>query len=353
MTTELIFFIGFCIVILLILFMDLELIGKGSHVVSVKESFIWTSVWVSIALGFYLFLLFYAEKLHGITNSEQLLLIEKKYAPFLKIIPGNFIASVDIYRKNLATEFITGYFVEYSLSVDNVFVIMMILGSFAVKEIYLKEVLFWGILGAIILRGIFIFTGSALVQRFDWILLLFGAFLLYQGLKIFIRRNREDVTEPHNHWLFKYLSMHFPIQNQYSGSHFVIRQSKKLFFTPLLVVLIMVEFTDLIFAFDSIPAVFAVTRDPLIVFFSNIFAIIGLRSLFFLLRKVVHMFHYLKIGIAFLLMFIGIKLLLHTWLYNIGFKTIYSLYIIILILALSIGASLLFPINKDKPSIDL
>jgi tellurite resistance protein TerC len=353
MTTEFAFFIGFCFLILIILFIDLKLIGKNSHVISLKESLIWTSVWVSVAIGFYIFLMFHAEKLHGITNPDQLLLVEKKYAPFLKIIPGNFIESLDNYRKNLATEFITGYFVEYSLSIDNIFVIMMILGSFAVKEMFYKEVLFWGILGAIILRGIFIFTGSALVQRFDWVLLIFGAFLLYQGIKIFIYRNKEEETEPHNHWLFKYLSRHFPIQNQYSGSHFIIRQNRKLFFTPLLVVLVMVEFTDLVFAFDSIPAIFAVTRDPFIVFFSNIFAIIGLRSLFFLLRKVVHKFHYLKVGIAFLLMFIGIKLLFHTWLYFIGFKTIYSLYIILFILATSIGASLLFPKKKEIPTIDI
>jgi len=343
MTTEIIFFIGFSILILGILFIDLKVVGKNSHVVSIKESLIWTSIWVSVAVGFYILLIYHAEKLHGINSLEQLLLVEKKYAPFLKIIPGNFTESLDIYRNNLATEFITGYFVEYSLSIDNIFVIMMILSSFAVKEIYYKEVLFWGILGAFVLRGIFIFTGSALVQRFDWVLLIFGAFLLYQGVKIFINRNKEEVTEPHNHWLFKYLSRHFPISSHYSGSQFALYQNKKLFFTPLLIVLVMVEFTDLVFAFDSIPAVFAVTRDPFMVFFSNIFAIIGLRSLFFLLRKVVYMFHYLKVGISGLLMFIGFKLLLHSWLYNIGFKTIYSLYIILFILLASIGASILFP----------
>lgn len=343
MTTEIEFFIGFSILILTILFIDLKVVGKNSHVVSIKESLIWTSIWVSIAVGFYFFLIYHAEKLHGISSLEQLLLVEKKYAPFLKIIPGRFNESIDIYRSNLATEFITGYFVEYSLSIDNIFVIMMILISFAVKEIFYKEVLFWGILGAFVLRGIFIFAGSALVQKFDWVLLIFGAFLLYQGVEIFIQRNKDDVTEPHNHWLFKFLSRHIPISNQYAGSQFTLYQNKKLFFTPLLIVLVLVEFSDLVFAFDSIPAVFAVTRDPFMVFFSNIFAIIGLRSLFFLLRKVVHMFHYLKVGIAILLMFIGIKLLLHSWLYDIGFKTIYSLYVILVILMASIGASLLFP----------
>jgi tellurite resistance protein TerC len=213
--------------------------------------------------------------------------------------------------------------------------------------------LFWGILGAFILRAIFIFAGSALVQRFDWILLIFGAFLLYQGIKIFIHRNKAEETEPHNHWLVKYLSSHFPVSQQFAGSRFTIRENRKLFITPLLVVLIMIEFTDLVFAFDSIPAVFAVTRDPFMVFFSNIFAIIGLRSLFFLLRKVVHMFHYLKVGIAFLLMFIGLKLLFHSWLYEVGFKTIYSLYIILFIISASIGVSIIFPVKKEKPTIDI
>jgi len=353
MSTEFFFFSGFCTLILAILFIDLKLIGRKSHVISLKESLIWTSVWVSVAIGFYILLLFHGEKLHGIKDLNQLLHIEKLYAPFLKIIPGEFAESLNIYRSNLATEFITGYFVEYSLSIDNVFVIMMILSSFSVKEMYFKEVLFWGILGAFLLRAFFIFVGSALVQRFDWILLIFGAFLLYQGIKIFIHRNKEEETEPHNHWLVKYLSTHFRVTKQFEGSRFMVRENKKLFITPLLIVLIMIEFTDLVFAFDSIPAVFAVTRDPFMVFFSNIFAIIGLRSLFFLLRKVVHMFHYLKVGIAFLLMFIGLKLLFHSFLYNIGFKTIYSLYIIVFILAASIVASILFPVKKEKPTIDI
>jgi tellurite resistance protein TerC len=353
MTTEQVFFLSFCFLILVILFIDLTIIGKNSHIISMKESLIWTSVWVSIAIVFYFILMYYGEKLHGIRDLTQLHLVENKYAPFLKIIPGNLAESLDAYRKNLATEFITGYFVEYSLSIDNVFVIMMILSSFAVKEKYYKEVLFWGILGAIVLRGIFIFTGSALVQRFDWVLLIFGAFLIFQGVKIFVHRNREEETEPQNHWLVKYLSKHIPIQKQYEGSSFFIKENKKIFFTPLIIVLVMVEFSDLVFAFDSIPAVFAVTRDPFMVFFSNIFAIIGLRSLFFLLRKVIHMFHYLKVGIAFLLMFIGVKLLLHSWLYVIGFKTIYSLYIIILILVTSIGASIIFPVKKEKPTLDI
>ncbi len=353
MSSEMIFFGGFCILILAILFFDLMVVGRKDHIISFKESLLWTSVWVSVAILFYLLLLFHAEKLHGITNLQNLMAVEKKYAPFLKIIPGNYIESLDIYRKNLGAEFITGYFVEYSLSIDNIFVIMMILSSFAVNEKYFKHVLFWGILGALVLRGIFIFAGSALVQRFEWILMIFGAFLVYQGIKIFIQRNKEEVTEPHNHWLVKYLSNHFPIYKRYVRGHFFVRKDRKTYLTPLLLVLILIEFTDLIFAFDSIPAIFSVTRDPFVVFFSNIFAIIGLRSLFFLLRKVVHMFHYLKIGIAFLLAFIGIKLLLHEWLYAAGFKTIYSLYIILATLLISILASVIIPQKKITPTMDV
>jgi tellurite resistance protein TerC len=333
----------FSLGVLAILLIDLLVIGRHSHVVSFKESLIWTSVWVSLALLFYVFLRYHAEKLHGVTSMEQLIAVASRYAPSLVIPPDDFINALDIYRKNLSMEFITGYLVEYSLSIDNIFVIMMILSAFAVSEKYYKSVLFWGILGAIVLRCIFIFAGSALIQRFEWILLLFGAFLIYSGIKIFLERNKEEKTEPQNHWLVKWLSSHVPVYKRYVTGHFFIRFKGKLYITPLFIVLMMVEFTDLIFAFDSIPAIFAITRDPFIVFFSNIFAIIGLRSLFFLLMRVVTLFHYLKVGVAFLLVFVGIKLLAHNWLEYIGFKTSYSLIIILSILALSILASVLFP----------
>jgi tellurite resistance protein TerC len=350
--SEFIFFGGFTVLILFVLLFDLTVVGRKSHIVSLRESLIWTCVWVTLAAGFYPLLLYHAEKLHGIKTPGQLENVRQQFAPFLSFT-GDFTANLKTYRSNLAMEFITGYLVEYSLSIDNVFVIMMVLSSFAVKPIYFKRVLFWGILGAIILRCIFIFAGAALIRKFEWILLIFGLFLVIQGIKIYINRNKTEQTEPHNHWLMIYLSKHLPVYNRYVRGHFFIKKKSKTYLTPLFLVLIMIEFTDLVFAFDSIPAIFAVTRDPFIVFFSNIFAIIGLRSLFFLLMRIVDKFHYLKVGIAFLLIFVGLKLLLHSWLIEIGFKTVYSLFIIFGIITLSILASLLFPVKKAPATIDI
>lgn len=337
------YFISFTVVILILLLLDLTVIGRKSHVISFRESLRWTAVWVSLALAFYFFLLFHAEKLHGIQSMEHLLAVARQYAPSLKLPENDFAAALTAYRKNLALEYITGYLIEYSLSIDNIFVIMMILSSFSVREKYYKKVLFWGILGAIFLRAVFIFVGSALIQHFEWILYLFGAFLVYSGIKVFLERNREEKTEPQNHWLVRWFSSHFRVIKRYVQGNFFVRKESKLYITPLFVVLILIEFTDLIFAFDSIPAVFAVTRDPFIVFFSNIFAIIGLRSLFFLLSRIVSMFHYLKVGIAVLLCFVGFKLLFHTWLEHIGFRTEYSLLFIVTVLLLSVLFSVLFP----------
>lgn len=345
MSNEVLFFTVFSVFIVGFLIFDLTVIGRKSHVVSFKESLIWTGVWVSIAVGFYVFIRIAGEKIHGIDTPEKLLEIKNSFATGL-VFTGDFLKDLDIYRQNLSTEFITGYLVEYSLSIDNVFVIMMILSAFSVDEKYYKSVLFWGILGAIILRCIFIFLGAALVMKFSWILLLFGGFLVFSGVKMFLDRNKDEKVDPENHAVVKFLSKYFPVHKQFVEGKFFHKINGKKHITPLFVVLILVEFTDLIFAFDSIPAIFAVTRDPYIVFFSNIFAIIGLRSLFFLLSRIVHLFRFLKIGISFLLIFIGFKLLFHSYLDNIGFKTEYSLYIILSTLAISILSSVLIPDKK-------
>jgi tellurite resistance protein TerC len=344
MSSETIYFLIFTVGILAVLFFDLTVIGRHHHVLTFKESLIWTGVWVSLALMFYFFILFKGDVFHNITSMEHLLELQSKYAPHLKLDLNSFENSLDLYRNNMAMEFISGYIIEYTLSMDNVFVMMLILSSFAVEERYYKEVLFWGILGAIVLRFFFIFVGAALIAKFSWILLLFGAFLIFTGVKLFVNRNEEeDKAEKKDHWLVKFFSKHFNVLPDFVGGKFFVRQNKKTFMTPLFVVLILIEFTDLIFATDSIPAIFAVTRDPYLVFFSNIFAIIGLRSLFFLLMKVMNLFHYLNYGIAFLLTFVGFKLLFHRWLEKIGFSSAYSLYVILGTLVLCIIASLLFP----------
>lgn len=342
-----VFFIIFSIVILSVLLIDLLFVGKDKHIISLKESGIWTTIWVLLAIGFFFFIRYYGEHIHNITDMQGLKAYVSLYNPALHLPDSDFNTALEVYKKNTSTDFITGYLLEYTLSIDNVFVILMILTGFSVEKKNYKTVLFWGILGAIVLRFLFIFIGSALIIKFAWILYVFGAFLVYAGIKMFLERNQEEKLEVHEHWLVKYLSKHFNVYPTFINHHFWKKMDGKMFITPLFIVLIMIEFTDLIFALDSIPAIFSITRDPYIVFFSNIFAIIGLRSLFFLLIKIVDYFHYLKVGISFLLSFVGAKLLLHHYLDAIGFKNVYSLYIILATLVISILASIIFPEKKE------
>jgi tellurite resistance protein TerC len=193
------------------------------------------------------------------------------------------------------------------------------------------------------MRFLFIFLGATMIREFEWILYIFGAFLVYTGIMMFVKRNDEDKVETENHPAVKFASKIFKVYPKYVGKNFFIKRKGVQMITPLFIVLIVIEFTDLIFAVDSIPAIFSVTKDPYIVFFSNIFAILGLRSMFFLLVNVIHQFHYLKVGLAFLLTFIGVKMLAHDWLHSVGFETVHSLIVIVAILTLSIVASLVFP----------
>jgi tellurite resistance protein TerC len=344
-TNEFIFFGSFIAFVLMMLIVDLGVFSKKSHTVSFKEAGIWSGVWVTFALIFYYIISQYGDLIHGIKTMEDLLACVKKYDPdSLALIDTNdFEKSLQNYRSNMALEFITGYLLEYSLSVDNIFVIILIFTSFKVEKQYYKKVLFWGILGAIIMRFIFIFVGATLIHNFNWILYLFGAFLLWTGLKMFFTKDEDDSIDPNNHTVVKLVSRYFSVYPKNSGDSFFLRENGVLFMTPLFIVVLIIEFTDLLFAVDSVPAVFAVTEDQYIVFFSNIFAILGLRSMFFFLANIMHIFHYLKIGLSFLLIFIGAKMLGHHYLQQIGFKTVYSLYVILGILTISIVASLLFP----------
>lgn len=343
MSQELLFLIIITASILGILMFDLLFVGRNVHEISFKEASLWTVLWVSCALVFYAFLRFHGLEIHGVDNMDSLTALRDQYAPSLKLAGETFGQNAILYQKNMATEYLTGYVIEYTLSMDNVFVIMMILSAFSVGKKYYKEVLFWGILGAIILRFLFIFSGAALISKFEWMLLLFGVFLIFTGVKMFLQRNKEESINTQDHWLVKFLAKRKMIFPRYVRGYFFIKSHGRRIMTPLFMVLLLIEFTDIIFALDSIPAIFAVTIDPYIVFFSNIFAIIGLRSLFFLLIRVVHLFHYLKVGISLLLVFVGGKLLAHEWLDNMGFKTEYSLYIIFGILTTCIVASMLFP----------
>lgn len=344
---ELIFFTGFIIIVLALLLMDLGLFHKKSHVLPFKEALMWTIIWISFGVAFYFFLLFKGNIIHGINSIEDLQELIGKYDHLISVNPNDLKESISIYNKNLALEYITGYVIEYSLSVDNIFVMIMIFMAFGVQQKYYHDVLFWGIIGAIVMRFLFIFTASALIQNFAWILYVFGGFLIFTGVKMFIERNKDDKFESGKHPVVKFASKHFAVFPRYIGKRFFIKRNGKRLLTPLFIVLLVIEFTDVIFAVDSVPAIFSVTKDPYIVFFSNIFAIIGLRSLFFLLTNVMNIFHYLKIGLAVLLTFIGMKMIFHHWLKEIGFTTAHSLYVIIGILAISIIASLIFP-KKDE-----
>lgn len=347
MSHELIMMGGFLLFIGFILALDLGLFSKKkADTISLKKAGMMSFIMVALSIAFYFLLRFYGDYIHDIDSIEKLQYIVEKHKHPINIIPNDLEKSISIYNQNLAVEYITGYLVEYALSVDNIFVILLIFTSFKVAQENYHRVLFWGILGAIVMRFIFIFVGAALISQFGWILYIFGGFLVYSGIKMFLDKGHDEKIDTQEHPVVKFANKYFKVHNSFVGDKFwvVIDGVKKI--TPLFLVLIIVEFTDLIFAVDSIPAIFSVTKDPYIVFFSNIFAIIGLRSMFFLLAGFVDKLRYLKVGLACLLVFIGVKMLAHGYLETIGFKTYHSLIIIISILAISVIASLLNPEKK-------
>lgn len=362
--SEIIFFGVFLLGILLILLFDLGIFNKESHVIRFKEALAWTIIWVSISLGFYLLLMFHGDLIHGIEegDTDRIRELISLYKHPIRIDGLEFPAALHNYRQNLALEYLTGYVIEYALSVDNVFVMIMIFYSFGIHEKFFKWVLFWGILGAIIMRFLFIFLSSALIHRFEWILYVFGVFLIFTGFMMYLKRNKEERIDTGNHPIVKLVRRFFLVYPRLVGHNFFIntRRSKsfkrgmkkgKIYVTPLFIVLLVIEFTDVIFAVDSVPAIFSVTKDPYIVFFSNIFAIIGLRSLFFLLTHVMSKFRFLKIGLSVLLVFIGGKMLVHEQLADLGFGTVHSLLMIATILGVSIIASLLFPEKQAESTL--
>ena len=285
--------------------LDLGVFHKKTHKIPVREAVIWTVVWISLALIFNIFVYFE-------------------------------FGSVK------ALEFLTGYVVEYSLSIDNIFVIILIFTSFGVKGEYQHKVLFWGILGALIMRGIFIFAGVALITRFHWIVIVFGGFLVFTGIKMLF--SKEVEIEPEKNPVVRFFRAYFPVSHSFHGQKLFIRENGKLLATPLFIVLLIIESSDLIFAVDSIPAILAISQDRFIVYTSNIFAILGLRSLYFAISGVMGFFRYLKTGLAFVLTFVGIKMLLAYFHFEI--PILLSLVVIISILIISILASILI---KAKP----
>lgn len=347
MSHELLFFGGFIVFIILMLAIDLGLFSKNDKPISLKTAAIMSAIWVFFALVFGLILYLWGNELHNVHDLARLKEIIARHYHNIPVNENDLAASIQLYNKTISLEYLTGYVVEYALSVDNIFVMVLLFSSFGIPEKYYHKVLVWGIIGAVILRCIFIFLGAALIAKFGWILYVFGAFLVYTGINMYINRNKEEEVDPQHHPVVKFASKYFKVTPRLDGGHFFHIENGVRYMTPLLLVLLVIEFTDLIFAVDSIPAIFSVTKDPYIVFFSNIFAVLGLRSMFFLLVNIIDKFHYLKVGLAFLLVFIGAKMLLHNWLEGLGFQTVHSLIIIVAILLISIVASLLFP--KKEP----
>lgn len=293
---------GFNAFVLIMLALDLGVFHRKAHVVTFKESISWTIVWVVMAMLFNL----------GI---------------------GHYMGD------DKALEFFTGYVIEKSLSVDNVFVFALLFGYFSVPPVYQHKVLFWGIFGALIMRAVMIAAGAALITEFAWIIYVFGGFLVLTGIKMIVKHETE--IHPERNPLVRLFKRLMPVTPEYREDKFFVREKGVLMATPLFVVLLLVEFTDLIFAVDSIPAIFAVTKDPFIVYTSNVFAILGLRSLYFALAGVMDKFHLLKMGLGAVLTFVGIKMLLAHSEWKID--THVSLGVIIVILAASVIASLVWP----------
>jgi len=280
------------------LLLDLFVFHKKSHIVSIKEAALLSVFWITLALIFNVIILFWL-------------------------------------GKERALEYLTGYLIEKSLSVDNLFVFLMIFSHFKVPAMYQHRVLSWGIIGAIVLRGVMIFAGVALVTRFHWVLYIFGIFLLYAALKMAFggKKNEEEIEDSS---IIRYARSHFNLTSEYNGDSFWMIKNGMKYMTPMVPVIMVIESSDLMFAFDSIPAIFAVTTDPIIVFTSNIFAILGLRSLYFLLADVMRRFVYLEKGLAVILAFVGVKILIEKM---FPIPTTVSLMVIVIVMAISIFAS--------------
>ncbi len=313
--------LGFNAFVLLMLALDLGVFNRKTHAISNREAAIWSVVWITCSLVFNAGIYFFWH---------------------------DWVPSSAYTNSEAALSFLTGYLIEKALSVDNIFVFVLIFGAFAVPAVYQHRVLFWGVLGALVMRAIMIFVGAALIKQFHWVIYLFGAFLIYSGFKMAkaaLSHTSEEFVPAQNP-VVKLFKRFVPLTDHYEGQAFFIKRNGKWVATLLFLVLVMIEVTDLVFAVDSIPAIFAVTQDPFIVYTSNIFAILGLRSLYFLLANVIHKFHYLKLGLSGVLAFVGVKMIVADF---FKIPVFVSLGVIAAVLIISIIASLLRP----KPEVEV
>jgi tellurite resistance protein TerC len=305
------FWIGFVAFVLVMLCLDLFVFHKKDSVMKVKTALLWSLFWIGLAVVF----------------------------------------NVGVYYflgHQKALEFLTGYLIEESLSVDNLFVFIMIFGFFRIEPQYQHKILFWGIIGAIIMRGVFIFAGVALIQKFDWVMYLFGAFLIYTGIKMLFDKNESEEFNPNQNIIVKAFRKVMPVTEEPNVHSFFVKRNHKVYATTFFIVLLIIEVSDLIFAVDSIPAVLSVSKDPFVVYTSNIFAILGLRALYFALSGIMKYFYYLKYALAGILSFIGFKMCFNEFSDQMGYEleisNLVSLGVIILLLSISIIASLI--VNK-------
>lgn len=295
--TSLAVWAGFVIFVLVMLLLDLGVFHKKSAPVGFKESIIWSGVWIALAMAFNVLILIF--------RGEQDFML-----------------------------FLTGYVIEKSLSVDNLFVFLLIFGFFKIPNEHQHKVLFYGILGALVMRALFIWAGIAILEKFTWVIYIFGAFLVYSGIKMLMPHKEQDLESS---FVVRLTRRFFPTTHEFHGDKFFVKLNNVWTITPLFMALIFVEFSDLVFAVDSIPAIIGITNDPFLVFTSNVFAILGLRSLYFALKGFSEMFHYLKYGLAFILMFIGAKMLIMKW-YHMPIMV--TMAVIFGVLAISVIASL-------------
>lgn len=303
--SNLIFWISFVVFVILMLVLDLGILNRRPHAVSLRASLGWTALWIGLASGFAVLLYFHGHRMTGTAVSNQ----------------------------RLSLEFVTGYVVELSLSVDNLFLFLLIFRYFQIPAELQRRVLLWGVIGAIVTRAVFIAAGVTLLNRFHWITYLFGAFLIYAGLRLLRRKSTQN---PADNSLARFLRKHLRISSGFSGGSFTVRKNGVLYFTTLALALLVVETTDVVFAMDSIPAVLAVTRQPFVVFTSNVFAILGLRSLYFALAGLMDLFHLLHYGLAAVLVFIGAKMVSASY---FEIPTVYALGVIVVALSVSVLCS--------------
>lgn len=309
----------FILLIILFLALDLGVFHKNEHVIKSKEAGIWTAVWITVALSF-------------------------SWVIYWLFANGLVENPTGLTPENAVLKYITGYLIELSLSIDNVFVIAVIFSAFKVPTLYQHRVLFWGILGAIVFRGIMIVFGVALINRFDWIIYVFGVFLLYTAFKMLKGASHE--FNPKKSFVFRQLKKLYPITSSIHSNEFFIKRMGIKAATPLFVALVFIELTDVLFALDSIPAILAITTNPFIVFSSNIFAILGLRSMYFLISRMMEKFRYINYSLVLILTFVGLKMLFS---HQIKLPEWASLTVISVSLLAGILASLAFPIKKEQP----